>query len=157
MTNNDPSLQDLNGIDANKLEYIKGMISLAREDMKLVMLYVTLSFGIILLFLTQIPFDKILSLHLFLRILVFFGVLFLTLSALCFFLYIRHLHITQMKMTRCLASLNSFRTRELWAGESGVWKIAGAKYKAGKYLMGSGTACFVIVLFYILIYTKSTP
>lgn len=149
--NNKDPLNDLRGSDKNKFEYINGMISIVKEDIKIVMFYITLSLGIILLFLTQISIDKILSLSLLLRILVFLGVFFHSVAVFCFFLYIRNLHVSQMKMTRCLASLNSIHTRELWAGESGVWKKHGCKYRIGKLFFICGTICFGIVLFNILV------
>lgn len=154
---NKSSLNDLQGTDANKLEYIKGMIIIAREDIKIVMLYITLALGIIVLFLTQISIDMILALCLYLRILVLAGIVLLSASAFCFFLYIRNLHITQMKMTRCLASLDSLRTRELWAGKTGVWQKHGYKYRMGRFLIVCGTLCFGIVLFYIIVLNSSQP
>jgi len=38
MTENNSSLNDLKGKDPNKLEYIKGMIAVVKEDIKTVML-----------------------------------------------------------------------------------------------------------------------
>lgn len=153
-TDDDSSLHDLEGTDGNKLEYIKGMISVVREDIKIIMLYISFSLGIILLFLTQISLEKILTLCLLARILVFTGIVFLSLCAVCFFIYIRNLHITQMRMTRCIASLNALRTRELWAGENGVWEKHRYKYYFGKFFMVCGIVSFGIVLFYILIINK---
>lgn len=141
----------LEGKEEHKLEYIKGMISTVREDIKIVMLYITLAFAIILLFLSQIPLPKLLSLPLLFRILAFIGIVLQAAAALFFFLYIRNLHITQMRMTRCIVSLDTIRTRELWAGEAGVWQQHKTKYHLGKYAFTSGSICLGIVLFKILI------
>lgn len=141
----------LEGKDEHKLEYIKAMISLAREDIKHVMLYITLSLAIIFMFLTQIPIEVIFSLPQLARWFVFLGFIFHANSAFHFFLYIRNLHITQMKMTRCIVSLNVKKTRELWAGAAGVWQQHSLKYKVGKYSLGLGVVCLGIVLFYMLI------
>lgn len=149
--NTDASLADLEGSDANKLEYIKGMIEIATEDIKIVMLYITLALGTIVFFLSQIEIKTILSWCLYLRILVFISIAFLAFSSFFFFLYIRNLHITRMKMTRCLASVNALSTRELWAGKTGVWEQHGYKYRAGKLFLCCGLACLGIVLFYVII------
>jgi energy-coupling factor transporter transmembrane protein EcfT len=141
----------LEGKEEYKLEYIKGMISIVREDMKMVMLYITLAFAIILLFLSQIPLKTLLSLPLWSRVLAFAGIIFQASAALFFFLYIRKLHITQMKMTRCIVSLDAIRARELWAGEAGVWQQHKVKYQVGQYALSCGTAFLAIVLFRILV------
>jgi len=141
----------LEGKEEHKLEYIRGMISTVREDIKIVMLYITLAFAIILLFLSQIPLSTLLSLPLLFRIFAFIGIVFQSAAALFFFLYIRNLHITQMRMTRCIVSLDTIRTRELWAGEAGVWQQNKTKYQLGKYALTCGSICLGIVLFKILI------
>lgn len=141
----------LEGKEEHKLEYIKGMISTVREDIKIVMLYITLAFAIILLFLSQIPLSTLLCLPLLFRILAFIGIALQSAAALFFFLYIRNLHITQMRMTRNIVSLDTIRTRELWAGEAGVWQQHKIKYQLGKYALTFGSICLGIVLFKILI------
>lgn len=141
----------LEGKEEHKLEYIKGMISNVREDIKIVTLYITLTFAIILLFLSQIPLPTLLSLPLLFRIITFIGIAFQSAAALLFFLYVRNLHITQMRMTRCIVSLDTIRTRELWAGEAGVWQQHKTKYHFGKYALACGSICLGIVLFKILI------
>ena len=149
--NIDNSPVPLEGKDENKLEYIKDMISIVREDIKIVMLYITFAFAIILLFLSAIPLSILQGLPLLYRLLTFIVIALHSVAAFFFFLYIRNLHITQMKITRCLVSLNTKRTRELWAGETGVWQQHKKKYHLGKYALTSGTICLGIVLFKIII------
>jgi hypothetical protein len=149
------TLSSLEGKAEHKLEYIKMMVAMVQEDIRNVSLYVTLGLGLMAFTLSQVGLDKILALAIWARILLFFGILTAALASYCFFLYIRALHITRMKMTRCLVSLDVIRTRELWAGDAGVWRQHGKKYKIGQAFIVFSIACFTIVLFYMLVFVAS--
>jgi hypothetical protein len=140
------------GKDEHKLEYIKGLISIAQEDVKHVMLYITLSLGIIVLIITQITIQAIRSLPLWVRLITFAGIILECAASYFFFLYIRNLHITQMRMTRCIVSLDAQQARELWAGDAGVWQKNKWKYNFGLFFMICGIVCFGTVLFYLLVF-----
>ncbi len=142
----------LEGKEEHKLEYIKEMISLVREDMKHVMLYITLGIAMIALFISQIAIKELVRLPFWARLILCGGIAALTFSALFFFRYIRHLHITQMKITRCLPSVDVIRARELWAGKAGVWQQHKRNYVIGKSLLGMGTVCLSVTLFHLFLF-----
>jgi hypothetical protein len=142
----------LEGQDPHKLEYIKAMLELVREDIRHVMLYITFAVGIDALFLSQLGITTLRTLPLLLRIVVCCATVTLLLAAVLFFRYVRALHTTQMKMTRCLVSLDVPRVRELWAGEKGVWKQSGLYYKTGLWLVSVGVLFLTAVILYILIH-----
>ena len=146
----------LEGKEEHKIEYIKEMLSLAKWSQKHVMLYTTASLGTVLFFLSQIGLPSIRALPLFARILSFVAVLFEVTGAWACFLYIRALHITQMKMTRCIVSLDVNRVRELWAGEAGVYQRNRIRYRGGRILMLIGMICLAAILFLIL-FGRSFP
>ncbi|HEY0173460.1 MAG TPA: hypothetical protein VGB98_20785 [Pyrinomonadaceae bacterium] len=144
----------LEGKDEHKLEYIKNMIALVREDIKHIMLYITLSLGVVILILTQVTIQVIRPLPLWGRLLAFAGIILQGAASFCFFLFIRKLHIIQMRMTRCIVSLDVIRTRELWAGDAGVWQLNKLRYTLGLIFMGSGLTCLCTVLFYLLVFAS---
>ncbi len=146
----------LEGKEEHKIEYIKEMLSLAKWSQKHVMLYITASLGTVFFFLAQIGLPSIRALPLFARILSFVAVLFEVIGAWACFLYIRALHITQMKMTRCIVSLDVNRVRELWAGEAGVYQRNRIRYRGGRILMLIGMICLAAILFLIL-FGRSFP
>lgn len=146
----------LEGKEEHKLEYIKEMLSLAKWSQKHVMLYITASLGTVLFFFAQIGLPSIRALPLFARILSFVAVLFEVIGAWACFLYIRALHITQMKMTRCIVSLDVNRVRELWAGEAGVYQRNKIRYRGGRILMLIGMICLAAILFLMLV-SRSFP
>lgn len=144
--------EPIEGKDEHKLEYIKMMITIAMDDIKHVTLYITVAFAVVIVFLTQIPIDRVLALPLWTRGLLCASLGALVLSALSFFRYVRQLHITRMKMARCLPSLDATTTRELWAGPSGVWQMRKKDYLFGLWFLGGGTVGVSAVLFYLFIF-----
>ena len=100
------TLSSLEGKEEHKLEYIKMMISVAQEDIRNVKLYISVGLGLTVFILSQIELHVMISLPLWARVFTLLGIIMATSSSLCFFLYMRALHITQMKMTRCIVSLD---------------------------------------------------
>lgn len=99
----------LEGSDTNKLEYIKAMIDLVRHDVNHVMLYITFGIGVAALFLSQVGLVSMRTWPNSIRQVVCGAIVLELLAAACFFRYIRALHITQMRMTRCIVSVDVIR------------------------------------------------
>lgn len=145
---NTPS--SLEGKDEHKLEYIKMMIEIVQNDIKVVYLYITLIIGLMAFIISQFDLVKVLIfLPVGIRIATFIGVICGSIAAICFFRYIRELHITRMKMTRCIVSLDVTRVRELWAGEAGVWEQNKNKYNAGKIFISISIVMFLVLFVYV--------
>ena len=147
---NTPS--SLTGTDPYKLEYIKAMLELAREDIRHVMLLVSAAFAISALFVTQIPIDAIVDLPRWSRALLIVGLIAMVLAGLFFFRYVRGLHTTQMAITRCIPSLDAVKTRELWAGRAGVWARHGVEYRRGRAFFTVGTLILAVVFAHIYVF-----
>jgi hypothetical protein len=142
----------LAGDDPHKLEYIKAMLELVREDIRHVMLLVTAAFAISALFVTQIPLEAIVALPRWSRALLVVGLLAMVLAGLFFFRYVRCLHMTQMAIVRCLPSLDTVKTRELWAGRAGIWARHGVEYQRGRTCFAAGTLLLAVVLVHIYVF-----
>ena len=142
----------LSGADPHRLEYIKAMLELAREDIRHVLLLVSAAFAISAVFVTQIPLEAIVALPRWGRALLVIGLIAMVLGGLFFFRYVRCLHTTQMAMTRCLPSLDAVKTRELWAGRAGVWARHGVEYRRGRAFFAAGTILLAVVLVHIYVF-----
>jgi hypothetical protein len=159
MTNREESFKIVNsespleGKDEHKLEYIKAVMSLAMDDIQHITRLVTVSLAIILIFLTQIPIDLVLSLRLPIRIFLCIGLGCSAFSGLFFFRYTERLHTTRMTIARCLPSLDVRKVRELWAGEAGVWQQHRWNYNLGRYFLTAGIGCIGLTIVYIFLNT----
>ncbi len=142
---------NLDGKEEHRLEYIKGMLTLIEQDIRQVHLYITFALATSAFIATRLDDSAVGALPSWVRWMAFLGILLLVSAALCFFSYIRALHITRMKVTRCLASCNVVRTRELWAGDAGVWAEDGFKYRLGQASVGLASLCVGAFFFYTIV------
>jgi len=145
------SLPSLHGPDEYKLEYIKAMLELVREDIRHVLLRVTAALAVTALFITQVPYDRLIGLPLWTRVILCLGLASIALSGGLYFRYVRSLHITQMRMTRCIPTLDVYRTRALWAGPSGVWQRHKTSYRSGTLLFAASAILLGTVVFYLFL------
>lgn len=145
-------LPSLEGSDEAKLEYLKEMIQLAQDDVRQVLLYVSGSAAVTIIVVSTLLRD-ISTLSTITKIFMCAGVTLIVTGSLCFFRYARRLHMTRMRMTRCIPTLNVARVRELWAGEAGVWARHGRTYRLGQLLLSIGSASLFIT-FITALFTK---
>jgi len=115
-------MSDLDGPEELRLEYIKGLCSIAGEDARHVTLNVTLALGIVTVLLTQLPQELVFGQSLPVRATMLVGLIALGTSAIFFFTYVRAVHYVRMAIVRCMASANARHARQLWAGQYGVWE-----------------------------------
>ncbi len=129
--------------DSVKLDYIKEMISLARNDKQAVFLY----FGFNLAAIAFL-FDKIevavKSFGIWPLSIFYIGILCLIVSTVFFFTYWRKIHHYQMDIISCIPTLNIVRVRDLWIE---LWNINKRYFKYGLYLMASGIFILVAIMF----------
>jgi len=83
----------LEGPNEYKLEYIKAMLELVREDIRHVLLRVTAALAATALFITQIPYDRLALLPLWTRVILCVGLASIAPSGGLYFRYVRSLHI----------------------------------------------------------------
>jgi hypothetical protein len=145
----------LAGKEEHRVEYIHQMIALAADDVRHVTLYTTFSLGITGLLVSQLPLERVLGLPIGFRILLCVGLVLLAAAALAYFGYVRELHKTRMRMTRCLPTVDAERVRELWAGEFGVWQTQGWRYKIGRILLAVGLVVVGTVLSAVYIHAPA--
>jgi hypothetical protein len=137
------TLPSLEGSDETKLEYIKEMIKLVNDDIRQVILYVSGS-AVVTTFLTSSFLNRIGDLSTATKALMCISVALIAVGSFCFFRYVRYLHITRMRMVRCIPSLDVTKVRELWAGEFGVWARYGRSYRLGQWIISTGSASLFI-------------
>ena len=122
------------------------MIEIARADARHVTLYTTFSLGLAAITVSRIPLSDVPHLHLWVRLLLCLGIVSLAGASAFYFSYVRKLHVTQMRMARCLPTLDTVRVRELWAGEHGVWARNKWRYVGGQVALVLGVVCIGAVL-----------
>jgi lipoprotein signal peptidase len=84
------------------LEYIKAMIDFARDDARQVYLRVTGAVAIAVLFLTQLPFERLAALDTPYTCLLFGGLGAMLLSAVFHFTYLSQVHLSRRHLMACL-------------------------------------------------------
>jgi hypothetical protein len=98
------------------------------------------------LFLTQLPFDRIVRLDSWTRWLLLGGVALDGLAALLYFRYQNRVHLARLQMADCLRSLDADTAKEIWAGTGQVWKKYGKLYVAGDACFGASILALGVVL-----------
>ena len=142
----DAADQDLLGAtDDLKKEYIKHMIELVREDMKMVMIYVAAFLAIVATVTTKIPIPTLAALTFPEKLVMALGVVAAMSAALLYFYYVRQLHLVQMFMTRALASLDVVTVRHSWSGPKGVWQKHKGAYRLAAILGVISIVCVTAV------------
>lgn len=144
-------LSDLDGPEERRIQYIQGLLDVTGEDLRHVMLFVTVSLSLIVIVLTQLPFDRLVDLPLTVRLLLVVGLALTGTGALFFFRYVRVIHIARLGIARCLASADARHARQLWAGAEGVWETRGNSYRWGVRLTGLGGSSVALSVGYLLL------
>jgi hypothetical protein len=144
-------LSDLDGPEERRVQYIQGLLDVSGEDARHVMLYVTVSVSVIVIALTQLPFDRLVDLPHAVRLLLLFGLTLTGTGAMLFFRYVRAIHIARMGIARCMASADARHARQLWAGPEGIWEAKGHFYRWGMRLTGLGGGSVVLSVGYLLL------
>ena len=143
-----PSLE---GDDANKLEYLKTLATIAADDMKHVTVYISVAFAVTALLLSGKAFEALVASPAHVRLTMVLSVVCLAMSGIFFFRYVRRMHLTRMAIARCIPTLDTVRARELWAGKAGVWAIHKRAYNVGLGLLFIGVTLEGLVAISIII------
>jgi hypothetical protein len=138
-------------------EFINAMIEWSRDDVRQVYLRVTASLAIAVLFLTQLPFDKLAALHGFDKFCLLSGLAVLVLAASAHFLYLSKVHRSRRGLIECLRQVDSEKEAEPgkraktpaeqaashWLD---IWKPWRYAFLGGDGLMAIGAALLAIAL-----------
>ena len=131
--------------DQRKLEYIKAVISIAGDDVRQVYLRVTGAIGLAVLFVTQLPFERLDHLSSPAKWLLAGGLIAAGGAAGLFFLYLSKMHIARVQMAQCLRSLDDKRIYELWHGSGEFWKRYRWAYVGANWLFALSVALLAVV------------
>jgi hypothetical protein len=128
----------------NDIEFIKAMLELAKEDARQVYLRVTAAGAVAVLFVTQLPFARLLALDTFTRIAFLTGLAAVTLAGLAHFQYVQAIHLSRVKLARCLKTLDTVEVDRIWTE---TWEKRGWFHNAGHVLFAIGGLALAYVLY----------
>ncbi len=113
------------------LEFAHGLVDLIAEDARQVYIRVTAAIGLAALFVTQLPFDRILALHQWARWVLALGLAAAVASGALLFYYSGRLHRGRVRMLREIRNGRPERVPEIWDLEGEVWNESRRFYYAG--------------------------
>jgi hypothetical protein len=90
------------------------MLDLARDDTRQVHVRVTATLGIAVLYLTQLPFAKLLELTNWWTVVLLVGLGSLVIAAGLYFWYTEKVHLSRVEIASCLQTQNAARARQAW-------------------------------------------
>jgi hypothetical protein len=113
------------------LEFAHGLVDLIAEDARQVYIRVTAVVGLAALFVTQLPFDRILRLHQWARWVFALGLAAAVASGALLFYYSGRLHRARVRMLRHIRDGHPEKVPEIWDLEGEVWTESRWSYYAG--------------------------
>lgn len=114
-----------------KLEYIKELINLAKEDKTSIYPYVIFNLGAIV-FIFGDMLEQLADLQYIWRLSIIFGLLFLGFSSMLFFWYWRKIHKCHINLVSCIPGLDILKAKDVWIG---LWEENKVLFKSGLIIM----------------------
>jgi hypothetical protein len=148
------NLSDLDpgaGNEEGRRAFISGLIAVAADDVRNLLLTATVAVGIVV-FLIKDSVTSIRALGAPYPLLAVLATAVLLSSAGLLFWYAAHVNRRRMSLARCLATNNAGKARDLWAGpEHGVRAEHGRLLKAAMASMGLGLVLSAAVVAALLL------
>lgn len=116
---------------ARNLEFAHGLVDLIAEDARQVYIRVTAAVGLAALFVTQLPFDRILALDQWARWVLALGLAAAVASGALLFYYSGRLHRARVRMLREIRDGCPEKVPEIWDLEGEVWTESRWSYYTG--------------------------
>lgn len=113
---------------------------MARDDVRQVYLRVTGVLGLAVIFVSQLPFNRLVHLPLWTRWVLAGGLVSAVLSASLYFYYLSKVHLARLDMMRCVRDGNAAGVEKIWAGTGSVWERYGWAFKFGGRLLALSAA-----------------
>jgi hypothetical protein len=113
------------------VEFAREVIQVARDDVQQVYLRVTGILGLAIIFVTQLPFDRLLQLPVWTRWTLAAGLASAVTSAALYFHYLSKVHLARLDMARSIRDGRPAEVEEIWAGTGSVWTRHGWAFKYG--------------------------
>jgi hypothetical protein len=123
------------------LEFIKAMIEWTKDDVRQVQLRVSAELAVAVLYITQLPFDRLARLKP--DWLLLGGVGLLIVAALCHFVYLSQVHLSRRDLSSCLRGTNADEAQSVWEV---VWRQWRWFFRLGDALAVFGMIALGVVL-----------
>jgi hypothetical protein len=138
------------GQEQRDLEYIRAMLAIAGEDVRQVYLRVTAAIGLVVLFVTQLPFKRLVDLGRVDKVLLLAGIAAGVSAAALFFFYLSQMHKARIEIAGYLRGANADRVYKLWHGSGEFWDQNRWLYNGGNVLLAICTVLLGVVLIAML-------
>jgi hypothetical protein len=132
------------------VEFAHEVIQLAGDDVRQVYLRVTGVLGLALVFVTQLPFDRLVQLPLWARWTLAAGLASAVTSAALYFHYLSKVHLARLEMVRRIHDGRAAEVKEIWAGTGSVWTNYGWAFKCGSRFLLLSVALLGLTLAVLL-------
>ena len=132
------------------VEFARELIQFARDDVQQVYLRVTGVLGLAIVFVTQLPFDRLLRLPLWTRWVLAAGLVSAVASAALYFFYLSRVHLARIDMARCIRDGQAADVETIWAGTGSVWTRFGWAFTYGGRLLALSVALLGVALAVLL-------
>lgn len=139
------TLEDTQMIEQRRLEHLRQMSAYAAEDSRMVYLRVTACLGVGVLFLTQLPFGRLVALSRAYKLCLLGGLVALGAAAFLFFLYTTEAHHARPVIATQILTGDDEDAAEWWNSE-GPWKTRSWAFKAADALSAAGALLLGVVL-----------
>jgi hypothetical protein len=133
-------------IHQRNLDYAESLVELIAEDAKQVYVRVTGAVGLAVLFLTQLPFDRVVALALWARWALAVGIACAVGSAACLYYYSTRLYRARVDMLKAIKADRPQDVPKIWAYSGRVWDQTQPWYKAGIGLLTAAVVLLGLVL-----------
>ena len=131
--------------EQRRLEHIKAMSAYAAEDYRVVYARVTASLAIAVLFITQLPFARLVALPLSFKIVLVTGVLALSCAGVFYFAYANEAHVKQTELITAIRN-GTDNDQVAWWNNDGPWGANKKILHIGNFLFAGGGLALVTVL-----------
>lgn len=132
------------------VDFARELAEIARDDVRQVYLRVTGILGLVIVFVTQLPFARLVGLPLWTRWSLLAGVVFAVASAALFFYYLSMLHLARLDIARYIRDGRPMDVEEIWAGRGETWVRHGWAFECGRGLSILSAALFGLTLAVLL-------
>jgi hypothetical protein len=132
--------------EQRRLEHIKAMSGYAAEDYRVVYVRVTASLAIAVLFITQLPFARLVALPLSFKIVLVAGVLALSCAGGFYFAYANEAHVARTSFATAIRDGTDKDLAVWWDGTKGPWGANKRILQFGNVLFACGGLALVTIL-----------
>jgi len=131
-------------------EFARAINEIVRDDVHQVYLRVTGVLGIAVVFVTQLPFNRLVGLPIWTRWVLVIGLACALGSAALYFHYLSKLHLARLQIVRSIRDGKADGAEKIWSGTGVVWDRYGWAFTNGSRLLMAAVLLLGITLLRLL-------